>query len=50
MTDKALNVMIDEDLKNRFSDTARIVHGREHGYLKRAVVEALELWIKENEK
>jgi len=49
MTEKALNVMIDEDLKNRFSDKARDVHGREHGYLKRAVVEALELWLKTNE-
>lgn len=47
---KPLNVQIPEELKNRFSDTARLVHGRQHGYLKKATIEALELWLAKNEK
>lgn len=45
----SLHVLIPKDLGNRVSDKALAIHGRKHGYLKRAVVEALELWLKTNE-
>ena len=48
--EKALNVRIPAELKNKFTRKSRNKFGEEPGAVKKATIEALELWIKENEE
>jgi len=48
--EKALNVRIPTELKNKFTRASRNKFGEEPGALKKATIEALLLWIEKNEE
>ena len=42
-----MNVVISDDIENRFRKTIAMYWGIKKGYISRALEEAIELWIKE---
>lgn len=45
--EKALNVRVPSDLKNKFTRESRNAYGEEPGAVKKATIEAIKLWLKE---